>query len=82
MNGTVVARPEFRHMYWSPEQMLAHLTVNGASLRNGDLFASGTVQRRGGAHAREPPRADLERSGPPRPSTTGPRAGSSRTVTW
>jgi fumarylacetoacetase len=30
-------------MYWSPEQMLAHLTVNGASLRNGDLFASGTV---------------------------------------
>jgi fumarylacetoacetase len=23
--------------------MLAHLTVNGASLRNGDLFASGTV---------------------------------------
>jgi fumarylacetoacetase len=43
LNGTVVARPEFRHMYWSPEQMLAHLTVNGASLRNGDLFASGTV---------------------------------------
>ena len=43
VNGTVVARPEFRHMYWSPEQMLAHLTVNGASLRNGDLFASGTV---------------------------------------
>ena len=30
-------------MYWSPEQMLAHLTVNGASLRNGDLFGSGTV---------------------------------------
>jgi fumarylacetoacetase len=43
INGTVVARPEFRQMYWSPEQMLAHLTVNGASLRNGDLFASGTV---------------------------------------
>ena len=30
-------------MYWSPAQMLAHLTVNGASLRPGDLFASGTV---------------------------------------
>ena len=30
-------------MYWSPAQMLAHLTVNGASLRNGDLFASGTI---------------------------------------
>jgi fumarylacetoacetase len=30
-------------MYWSPHQMLAHMTVNGASLRTGDLFASGTV---------------------------------------
>jgi fumarylacetoacetase len=30
-------------MYWSPAQMLAHLTVNGASLRTGDLYASGTV---------------------------------------
>ena len=29
--------------YWTPAQMLAHLTVNGASLRTGDLFASGTV---------------------------------------
>jgi fumarylacetoacetase len=43
LNGTVVSRPEYRHMYWSPEQMLAHLTVNGASLRDGDLFGSGTV---------------------------------------
>lgn len=30
-------------MYWAPAQMLAHLTVNGASLRTGDLFASGTI---------------------------------------
>jgi len=30
-------------MYWSPAQMLAHLTSNGAALRTGDLFASGTV---------------------------------------
>ena len=43
INGTVVARPEYRDMYWSPAQMLAHLTVNGASVRNGDLFASGTI---------------------------------------
>ncbi len=43
INGEVVAVPEFRDMYWSPAQMLAHLTVNGASLRVGDLFASGTV---------------------------------------
>jgi fumarylacetoacetase len=43
LNGTVVSRPEYQTMYWSPAQMLAHLTVNGASLRTGDLFASGTV---------------------------------------
>ncbi|MHB8682161.1 MAG: fumarylacetoacetate hydrolase family protein [Acidimicrobiales bacterium] len=30
-------------MYWSPAQQIAHATVNGASLRVGDLFASGTV---------------------------------------
>ena len=30
-------------MYWSPAQMLAHRTSNGAALRTGDLFASGTV---------------------------------------
>jgi fumarylacetoacetase len=42
-NGTVVSRPPFAGMYWTPEQQLAHLTVNGASLRTGDLYASGTV---------------------------------------
>ena len=39
----MVARPEFRDMYWSPAQMLAHLTVNGATVRSGDLFGSGTI---------------------------------------
>jgi len=43
LNGTVVARPPYASMYWSPAQMLAHMTVNGASLRPGDLFASGTI---------------------------------------
>jgi fumarylacetoacetase len=42
-NGTVVSRPEYRDMYWSPAQMLAHMTVNGASVRSGDLFGSGTI---------------------------------------
>ena len=42
-NGTVVSRPEYRAIYWSPAQMLAHLTVNGASVRSGDLFGSGTI---------------------------------------
>jgi len=43
LNGHVIARPPFATMYWTPAQMLAHMTVNGASLRTGDLFASGTV---------------------------------------
>ena len=42
-NGVEVSRPPYRSMYWSPAQMLAHLTVNGASTRTGDLFASGTI---------------------------------------
>ena len=42
-NGQVVSRPPYREMYWSPAQMLAHMTVNGASSRTGDLYASGTV---------------------------------------
>ncbi len=43
LNGTVVARPPFAEIYWTAAQQLAHMTVNGASLRTGDLFASGTV---------------------------------------
>ncbi|MEV0354915.1 fumarylacetoacetate hydrolase family protein [Nocardia sp. NPDC050697] len=42
-NGQLVARPPYAGMYWSPAQMLAHLTANGATARTGDLFASGTV---------------------------------------
>jgi len=42
-NGSVVSRPPFAAMYWTPAQQLAHLTVNGASIRTGDLYASGTV---------------------------------------
>ena len=43
LNGEVVARPPYRTMYWAPAQMLAHTTVNGASVRTGDLWGSGTV---------------------------------------
>ena len=43
LNGHVISRPPYSAMYWSPAQMLAHMTVNGASLRTGDLYASGTV---------------------------------------
>lgn len=43
INGTEVSRPPFAGMYWTGAQMLAHMTINGASLRTGDLFASGTI---------------------------------------
>lgn len=42
-NGTIVSRPPYRTMYWAPEQMLAHMTINGARVSPGDLFGSGTV---------------------------------------
>jgi fumarylacetoacetase len=43
LNGELISQPPYASMYWTPAQMLAHLTVNGATLRAGDLFASGTV---------------------------------------
>ena len=43
LNGTLISEPPFSTHYWSPGQQLAHLTANGAALRTGDLFASGTV---------------------------------------
>jgi fumarylacetoacetase len=43
LNDTIVSRPPFREMSWSFVQQLAHMTVNGATVRPGDLFASGTV---------------------------------------
>ena len=43
LNGHPIAEPPCSALYWTAAQQLAHLTVNGASLRTGDLFASGTV---------------------------------------
>jgi fumarylacetoacetase len=43
LNDQVISCPPFSGMYWTPAQQLAHLTVNGACLRTGDLIASGTV---------------------------------------
>jgi fumarylacetoacetase len=43
INGHVVSRPRFETHYWSAAQQMAHLTVNGATLRTGDVCASGTV---------------------------------------
>ncbi|MEV0096545.1 fumarylacetoacetase [Streptomyces sp. NPDC050738] len=43
LNGEKISSPPFSTMYWTAAQMLAHMTVNGASLRTGDLYGSGTV---------------------------------------
>jgi fumarylacetoacetase len=43
VDGQVVSRPPYATTYWTPGQQVAHMTSNGASLRTGDLFASGTV---------------------------------------
>jgi fumarylacetoacetase len=39
----VICRSNFKHLYWSLRQQLAHHTVNGCPLRPGDLLASGTI---------------------------------------
>ena len=43
LDGAVVSRPSAAGLYWTPAQMLAHLTVNGARLSAGDLLATGTI---------------------------------------
>ena len=37
------ADSNFKYLYWSMAQQLAHHTVNGCNLRPGDLLASGTI---------------------------------------
>ena len=43
LNGSTITATNFAGMYWTFAQQLAHITVNGATTRAGDLFASGTV---------------------------------------
>ena len=43
LNGTVVSRGNAGALYWTMPQQLAHATSNGASIRTGDLMASGTI---------------------------------------
>lgn len=38
-----ISRGNFRDLYWTPAQMIAHHASNGCNLRPGDLLASGTV---------------------------------------
>jgi len=43
LNGEVVSSGNARSLYWTMPQQLAHATSNGATLRTGDLMASGTI---------------------------------------
>lgn len=42
-DGSTITKTNFAEMYWTFAQQLAHMTVNGATVRAGDFFASGTV---------------------------------------
>ena len=43
VNGEVLTRTNARGLYWTPAQMLAHATVNGAPVTAGDLVGTGTI---------------------------------------
>ncbi|MFT4849110.1 MAG: fumarylacetoacetase [Sediminicola sp.] len=40
---TQVATSNFKYMYWSMAQQLAHHTVNGCNVQSGDMMGSGTI---------------------------------------
>jgi len=40
---TTISRTNFRHMYWTMAQQLAHHTVSGCNTRVGDMMGSGTI---------------------------------------
>eukprot|EP00055_Hartaetosiga_balthica_P010573 m.45528 g.45528 ORF g.45528 m.45528 type:complete len:433 (+) comp7227_c0_seq1:83-1381(+) len=41
--GKVVGRTNFKYMYWTMKQQLAHHTITGCNVRPGDLMGSGTI---------------------------------------
>ncbi|GAA6224439.1 fumarylacetoacetase [Lates japonicus] len=41
--SATICRSNFKYMYWTMKQQLAHHTVNGCNIRPGDLLASGTI---------------------------------------
>jgi fumarylacetoacetase len=38
-----ICRTNFKYLYWTLAQQIAHHTCNGCNLRPGDLLASGTI---------------------------------------
>ncbi len=39
----MVTKSNFKHMYWTMKQQLAHHTVTGCNMKPGDLLGSGTI---------------------------------------
>lgn len=40
---TSVCKSNYKHMYWNMNQQLAHHTINGCDIKNGDCYGSGTI---------------------------------------
>lgn len=40
---TIVSNSNFKYMYWTMSQQLAHHTVNGCRVNSGDMMGSGTI---------------------------------------
>lgn len=39
----LLSKSNFRYLYWSMSQQLAHHTINGCNIRTGDMIGSGTI---------------------------------------
>ncbi|KAL0443004.1 UNVERIFIED_CONTAM: Fumarylacetoacetase [Sesamum latifolium] len=42
-DACIISRSNFKHLYWTITQQLAHHTINGCNLRPGDLLGTGTI---------------------------------------
>ena len=42
-SSTTLTKSNFKYMYWSMAQQLAHHTVNGCKVNSGDMMGSGTI---------------------------------------
>lgn len=42
-NENIVARSNYKYMYWNMNQQLAHHSINGCNIRLGDCYGSGTI---------------------------------------
>lgn len=40
---TIVSKSNFKYMYWTMAQQLAHHTINGCRVNSGDMMGSGTI---------------------------------------